>query len=65
MAKHRIAVGDRFCRPTTPRHVFVVAALVDHPGRPPHARLRAEGGPDELLVGTYALTDPEVWRRVD
>jgi len=65
--RHRIAVGDRYARSDTPRHSYVVVALVDKPGHPPHARLQAEDGTpyDEVLVGVSALTDPTAWRRLD
>jgi len=61
--KRQVAVGDRFARVDTPRHVYVVVALVDKAGHPPHARLQAEEGTpyDEVLVGVTALLDPTVW----
>lgn len=67
MSRHRVAVGDRYARTGTPRHSYVVVALVDKRGHPPHARLQAEGGSpyDEVLVGVLALGDPAAWRRLD
>ncbi|MBP2233439.1 hypothetical protein J2847_006777 [Azospirillum agricola] len=67
MSRHRVAIGDRYARADTPRHSYVVVALVDKPGHPPHARLQAEGGSpyDEILVGVGALRDSSAWRRLD
>ena len=56
--RHQVALGDS----------YVVVALMDKPGYPPHARLQeAEGGApyDEVLVGVLALSDPTAWRRLD
>lgn len=63
--KHPVAVGDRYARADTPRHVYTVTMLVDKPGHPPHARLQAEDSTsgDQVLVGVSALGDPTVWRR--
>lgn len=65
--RHWIAVGNRYARVATPRHSCVVMGLVDKPGHPPHAQLRAGDGPpyDEVLVGVSALTDSTAWRRLD
>lgn len=65
--RHRIAVSDRYARAGTPRHSYVVVALVDKPEHPLHAQLRAEDGTpyDAVLVGVSALTDPTARRRLD
>lgn len=61
----RIEVGDRFARVSTPHHVYVVTALVDKPGQPPHVRLQDESRPqDEVLVGVYALLNRDMWRHI-
>lgn len=64
--KRQISEGERFARATTPGHVYVVVAVVEKPGHPPHIRLIAEEGvtKDEILVGASALLDPNLWLRL-
>ena len=59
-----IAIGDRFVRVGQPDKVFVVTALRDKPGFPPHVELRLQGDGGPILLGVSALTDRSLYQRV-
>lgn len=61
----RVSVGDRFVKVGQSSRVFMVVALDERPGRPPHAFVSAApGGGVRLLIAVSALTDPDLFRRL-
>jgi hypothetical protein len=60
-----VAMGDRFVRADGSRTIYVVAALVDPPGLPPHVRLRPEDNiyATAFLMSVSALADSHFYRR--
>ncbi|MDR3517528.1 MAG: hypothetical protein P4M00_17120 [Azospirillaceae bacterium] len=64
--RHTIELGDRIIRTGRSRTVYAIAAWVELPGLPIHARLQpeGEGGEDAILVSVTALTDVNLYRRI-
>ena len=61
----QVSVGDRFTKNGAyPRIVYVVGAVVDSYGCPPHVRLVAGGQNDSILMSVSALLDDHFWVRV-
>ncbi|CAO3414328.1 hypothetical protein [Azospirillum doebereinerae] len=60
-----VSVGDRFTKVGQPSRVFIVMALDERPGRPPHAFVSAApNGGDRRLIAVSALTDPALFRKL-
>lgn len=59
-----VAVGDRFARVGQPQKVYVVTALKEKPGFPPHVELRLHKDSGPILIGVSALTDRILYQRV-
>lgn len=60
-----VSVGDRFTKVGQPSRVFIVMALDERPGRPPHAFVSAApNGGDRRLIAVSALTDPNLFKRL-
>lgn len=59
-----VTVGQRFTRVGQPNKIYVVADIRQLAGCPRHARLRLEDASDEILIALTALTDSNLYRRV-
>ena len=59
-----LAIGDRLARISSPGKVYVVTALRNKPGFPPHAELQLVGSNGPILLGVSALLDRSLYQRV-
>ena len=66
MKKHSVEIGDCFVKPETPRTVWVVQRIVDHPGLPLHARLKSRGLLSRnIVLSVSALVDRSMYQRIE
>ncbi len=61
-----IKVGDKFMKPKVPNIVWIVNRLVNLPGLPPHAELRARGYLNRMvMMSQEALADHRLYHRIE
>lgn len=61
-----IKIGDGFSAIETPKTVWIVRRIVDLPGLPQHAKLKAEGNINqEIMLSVSALKDRRLYRRAE
>ncbi len=66
MEKSTIGIGDRFVKPEDPASVWVVQRLVDLPGLPQHAELKAIRYLNRnIMISVSALMDRKLYRRLE
>lgn len=66
MKSASIKVGDKFTKAEDPETVWVVNRLVDPPGVPPHAELKAHGFLNRMMMlSQEALTDHRLYQRIE
>ena len=64
MKKHSVEIGDCFVKSETPRTVWVVQRIVDHPGLPLHACLKSRGLLNRnIVLSVSALVDRSKYQR--
>ena len=65
MKSKSINVGDMFLKQGDPKTVWVVEQLVDLPGLPLHAELKAQGYRNRMItMSQVALTDDHLFHRI-
>ena len=66
MEKHTIVIGDEFTKLEDPETVWVVQRLVDLPGLPQHAELKAiQYLNRNIMISVSALMDRKLYRRLE
>ena len=61
-----IKVGDKFIKPELPDIIWVVTRLVNLPGLPPHAELKAQGYLKRMVtMSREALADHRLYHRIE
>ena len=66
MKSKSINVGDKFLKQGDPKTVWVVEQLVDLPGLPLHAELKAQGYRNRMItMSQVALTDDRLFHRIE
>ena len=66
MKSKSINVGDMFLKQGDPKTVWVVEQLVDFPGLPLHAELKAQGYRNrKITMSQEALTDDRLFHRIE
>ncbi len=66
MKSKSINVGDMFLKQGDPKTVWVVEQLVDLPGLPLHAELKAQGYRNRMItMSLEALTDDRLFHRIE
>ena len=66
MKSKSINVGDMFLKQGDPKTVWVVEQLVDLPGLPLHAELKAQGYLKRMtMMSLAALADQNLYRRIE
>ena len=66
MKSKSINVGDMFLKQGDPKTVWVVEQLVDLPGLPLHAELKAQGYRNrKITMSQEALTDDHLFHRIE
>ena len=66
MKSKSINVGDMFLKQGDPKTVWVVEQLVDLPGLPLHAELKAQGYRNrKITMSQEVLTDDHLFHRIE
>jgi len=66
MKSTSIKVGDKFIKPEVPEIIWVVKRLINLPGLPPHAELRAKGYLNRMvMMSQEALANHRLYHRIE